>query len=207
MKVTVRKATEADTVIICKALLESSRAGKRVGLFDFVFQTSDDAQLLDYLKRLTTASTKCYCHYSNFFIATSVTTSVGTICAYEPRIATHEAFAKALEEIGIDESYHERIAGYLLCEPEVDNQTWVLDFLMLEDAYKSIENYKELVTKSMLPARLKGYRKVQTMIEIGSVETELMYKKLGFALIDEKRSDYYEEQFSRAGLMRLQIIL
>lgn len=207
MKVTVRKATEADTVIICKALLESSRAGKRVGLFDFVFQTSDDAQLLDYLKRLTTASTKCYCHYSNFFIATSGTTSVGTICAYEPRIATHEAFAKALEEIGIDESYHERIAGYLLCEPEVDNQTWVLDFLMLEDAYKSIENYKELVTKSMLPARLKGYRKVQTMIEIGSVETELMYKKLGFALIDEKRSDYYEEQFSRAGLMRLQVLL
>lgn len=207
MKVTVRKATEADTVIICKALLESSRAGKRVGLFDFVFQTSDDTQLLDYLKRLTTAQTKCYCHYSNFFIAVAGGANVGAICAYEPRIATHDAFAKALEEIGIDESYHERIAGYLLCEPEVDNQTWVLDFLMLEEEFKSIENYKELVTKSMLPARLKGYRKVQTMVEIGSVETELIYKKLGFTLIDEKRSDYYEEQFSRAGLMRLQMIL
>ena len=207
MKVTVRKATDADTVIICKALLESSRAGKRVGLFDFVFHTSSDAQLLDYLKRLTTAQTKCYCHYSNFFIAAAGSANVGAICAYEPRIATHDAFAKALEEIGIDESYHERIAGYLLCEPEVDNQTWVLDFLMLEEEYKSIENYKELVTKSMLPARLKGYRKVQTMIEIGSVETELIYKKLGFTLVDEKRSDYYEEQFSRAGLMRLQIML
>ena len=207
MKVTVRKATEADTAIICKALLESSRAGKRVGLFDFVFQASSDTQLLDYLKQLTTASTKCYCHYSNFFIAVYENQNVGTICAYEPRIATHEAFAKALEEIGIDESYHERIAGYLLCEPEVDNQTWVLDFLMLEDDFKSIENYKELVSKSMLPARLKGYRKVQTMIEIGSVETELIYKKLGFALVDEKRSEYYEEQFSRAGLMRLQILL
>ncbi|MDP3300756.1 MAG: acyl-CoA acyltransferase [Sulfuricurvum sp.] len=207
MKVTVRKATEADTVIICKALLESSRAGKRVGLFDFVFQTSSDPQLLDYLKRLTTAPTKCYCHYSNFFIAVVGMQSVGVICAYEPRIATHDAFAKALQEIGIDESYHERIAGYLLCEPEVDNQTWVLDFLMLEEEFKSIENYKELITKSMLPARLKGYRKVQTMIEIGSVETELIYKRLGFTLIDEKRSDYYEEQFSRAGLMRLQMIL
>jgi hypothetical protein len=83
----------------------------------------------------------------------------------------------------------------------------VLDFLILEEDHKSIENYKELVTKSMLPARLKGYRKVQTMVEIGSVETELIYKKLGFTLIDEKRSDYYEEQFSRAGLMRLQMIL
>lgn len=207
MKVTVRKASEADTVIICKALLESSRAGKRVGLFDFVFQTSTDAQLLDYLNQLTTAKTKCYCHYSNFFIAVAGSENVGAICAYEPRIATHDAFDKALEEIGIDESYHERIAGYLLCEPEVNNQTWVLDFLMLKEEYKSIENYKELVTKSMLPARLKGYRKVQTMVEIGSVETELIYKKLGFTLVDEKRSDYYEEQFSRAGLMRLQMIL
>lgn len=207
MKVTVRKASEADTVIICKALLESSRSGKRVGLFDFVFQASNDAQLLDYLKQLTTASAKSYCHYSNFFIAVSGSENVGAICAYEPRIATHDVFAKALEKIGVDESYHERIAGYLLCEPELDNQTWVLDFLMLEEEFKSIENYKELVTKSMLPARLKGYRKVQTMVEIGSVETELIYKKLGFTLVNEKRSDYYEEQFNRAGLMRLQMML
>jgi hypothetical protein len=207
MKVTVRKATESDTVIICKAILSSSRAGKKVGLFDFVFQASDDVQLLEYIKRLTTTNTKSYCHYSNFFIAESAGVNVGAICAYEPRIATHDAFAKALEEIGIDESYHERIAGYLLCEPEVDNQTWVLDFLMVEKEYKSIETYKEIITKSMLPARLKGYRKVQTMVEIGSVEPELMYKKLGFTVIDEKRSDYYEEQFSRSGIMRLQIIL
>lgn len=207
MKVTVRKATQSDTVIICKAILSSSRAGKKVGLFDFVFQASNDAELLVLIERLTTTSTKCYCHYSNFFIAESAGVSVGAICAYEPRIATHDAFAKALEEIGIDESYHERIAGYLLCEPDFDNQTWVLDFLMVEEEYKSIETYKEIITKSMLPARLKGYRKVQAMVEIGSVEPELMYKKLGFTVIDEKRSDYYEEQFGRFGIIRLQIIL
>lgn len=207
MKVTVRKATQSDTVIISKAILSSSRAGKKVGLFDYVFQASDDSILLEYLKRLATTSTKSYCHYSNFFIAESAGKSVGAICAYEPRIATHDALAKALEEIGIDESYHERIAGYLLCEHEMDNQTWVLDFLMVEEEYKSIETYKEIITKSMLPARLKGYRKVQTMVEIGSIEPELMYKKLGFTVIDEKRSDYYEEQFGRFGIIRLQILL
>lgn len=207
MKVTVRKATQSDTVIISKAILSSSRAGKKVGLFDYVFQASDDTILLEYLKRLATTSTKSYCHYSNFFIAESAGKSVGAICAYEPRIATHDALAKALEEIGIDESYHERIAGYLLCEHEMDNQTWVLDFLMIEEEYKSIETYKEIITKSMLPARLKGYRKVQTMVEIGSIEPELMYKKLGFTVIDEKRSDYYEEQFGRFGIIRLQILL
>lgn len=207
MAITVRKASEADIDIIAQAILESSRGGKNIGLFDLVFNTSDNELLLGYLKRLALTSTKSYCHFSNFFIALSGTTSVGTICGYEPRIATHEIFSKALEEIGFDESYHERIAAYLLCEGDVDNKTFVLDFMLVKPEFKSIDVYKELIGKSMLTARLKGYRKVQTSIEIGSAENELIFKKLGFEVVDEKRSEYYKEQFDRAGIMRLQMLL
>lgn len=207
MTITVRKAVETDIDLVAQALLEGSRAGKKIGLFDLVFNTSEDDVLLGYLKRLALAQTKSYCHISNFFVAVGAGTSIGVICGYEPRIATHEIFSKALEEVGFDESYHERIAAYLLCEGEVDNKTWVLDFMMVKPEYKTIDVLKELVGKSMLTARLKGYRKVQTSVEIGSVETEMIYKKLGFSVIDEKRSEYYKEQFGRAGIMRLQIIL
>jgi hypothetical protein len=207
MNITVRKATETDVEIIAQALLEGSRAGKKIGLFDFVFNTSNEDALIASLKRLTLATAKSYCHFSNFFIAVAGTESVGALCGYEPRIATHENFSKALEEIGIDESYHERIAAYLLCEGESDNQTWVLDFIMVKNPSKNFEIFKEIVGKSMLAARLKGYRKVQTSVEIGAIETEMIYKKLGFVVIDEKRSEYYEEQFGRAGILRLQIIL
>ncbi|OHD83426.1 MAG: hypothetical protein A3J39_00290 [Sulfuricurvum sp. RIFCSPHIGHO2_12_FULL_44_8] len=207
MSITVRKASEADIDIIAQALLESSRGGKRIGLFDLVFNTSDNDLLLKHLKNLSLTTTKSYCHFSNFFIAAVGGTTVGTICGYEPRIATHEIFSKALEEIGFDETYHERIAAYLLCEGEVDNKTFVLDFMLIKPEFKSFDAFKELIGKSMLTARLKGYRKVQTSVEIGSVETEMIYKKLGFTVIDEKRSEYYKEQFDRAGIMRLQLIL
>lgn len=207
MAITVRKASETDIDIVAQALLEGSRAGKKVGLFDLVFHTSDNEELLNLLKKLSLTATKSYCHYSNFFIAVANGENIGTICGYEPRIATHEIFSKALEEIGYDESYHERIAAYLLCEGEVDNKTFVLDFMLVKNEHKSIDVYKELVGKSMLTARLKGYRKVQTSVEIGSVETEMIYKKLGFEVIDEKRSEYYREQFDRAGIMRLQMTL
>lgn len=207
MNITVRKASEADIDIIAQALLESSRGGKKIGLFDLVFNTSDNEALLTHLKRLALTSTKSYCHFSNFFIAVAGGTTVGTICGYEPRIATHEIFSKALEEIGFDETYHERIAAYLLCEGEVDNKTFVLDFMLVKPEFKSIDVFKELIGKSMLTARLKGYRKVQTSVEIGSAEAEMIYKKLGFEVIDEKRSEYYKEQFDRAGIMRLQMIL
>jgi len=207
MAITVRKASESDIDLIAQALLESSRGGKNIGLFDLVFNTSDDELLLGHLKRLALTTTKSYCHFSNFFIAMSGGTNVGTICGYEPRIATHEIFSKALEEIGFDETYHERIAAYLLCEGEVDNKTFVLDFMLVKPEFKSIDVYKELIGKSMLTARLKGYRKVQTSIEIGSAENELIFKKLGFEMIDEKRSEYYKEQFDRPGIMRLQMLL
>lgn len=207
MAITVRKASEADIESVARALLEGSRAGKKIGLFDLVFNTSEESTLLENLKRLALAPTKSYCHVSNFFVALNGSTPVGVICGYEPRIATHEIFSKALEEIGFDESYHERIAAYLLCEGEVDNKTFVLDFLSVRPEFKSVDVYKELVGKSMLTARLKGYRKVQTSVEIGSVESEMIYKKLGFTVIDEKRSEYYKEQFGRPGIMRLQIAL
>ncbi|HEX5710054.1 MAG TPA: acyl-CoA acyltransferase [Sulfuricurvum sp.] len=207
MSITIRKAEEADAAFIAEALLESSRAGKKVGIFDYIFNTNDEKQLLEYLRKFTLTKTKSYCHFSNFMIALSDGVKAGTICGYEPRIATHDIFAAALEEIGIDETYHERIAGYLLCEPEIDNKTWVCDFMVVKPEFKSLGILKEMIGKSMLTARLKGYRKVQTMVEIGSVEAELIYKKLGFNVIDEKRSEYYEEQFGRAGIMRLQVIL
>jgi len=207
MNITVRKASEADIDIIAQALLESSRGGKKIGLFDLVFNTSDNEALFTHLKHLALTSTKSYCHFSNFFVAVGNGTTLGTICGYEPRIATHEIFSKALEEIGFDETYHERIAAYLLCEGDVDNKTFVLDFMLVKPEFKSIDVYKELIGKSMLTARLKGYRKVQTAIEIGSAENELIYKKLGFDVIDEKRSEYYKEQFDRSGIMRLQMIL
>lgn len=207
MTITVRKASEADVDLVAQALLEGSRAGKKIGLFDLVFSTSDDETLQEYLKKLALAPTKSYCHISNFFVAVADGKRAGVICGYEPRIATHEIFSKALEEIGFDDSYHERIAAYLLCEGEVDNKTFVLDFLSVSPEFKSVDVYKELIGKSMLTARLKGYRKVQTSVEIGSVESEMIYKKLGFTLLDEKRSEYYKEQFGRAGIMRLQMIL
>jgi len=207
MAITVRKASEADIDIISQALLEGSRSGKKIGLFDLVFNTSDTETLLTHLKHLSLTSTKSYCHFSNFFIAVSDGITAGTICGYEPRIATHEIFSKALEEIGFDETYHERIAAYLLCEGEVDNKTFVLDFMLIKPEFKSLDVFKELIGKSMLTARLKGYRKVQTSVEIGSVESEMIYKKLGFTVIDEKRSEYYKEQFDRPGIMRLQMIL
>jgi ribosomal protein S18 acetylase RimI-like enzyme len=57
--------------------------------------------------------------------------------------------------------------------------------------------------KSLLSARLKGYRIAQTIVEIGSMDNILFYKKLGFHKIKEKECDSYKERFGRLGLVLL----
>ena len=207
MNIKVRKAGADDIELVAWAVMESSRSGKGVGLFDLIFQPSDDKALLAALTGLVNTSVKSYCHYTNFLIAEAGGKAVALLCSYEPRIATRDSFARALLEVGIDESFEERIAGYLLCVPEVDRQTWMLDFIIETPGHESFETLKELVQKSLLTARLKGYRKVQTMLEIGSLKAQMLYEKLGFKFEDEKRSEYYKELFGRAGIMRYSILL
>jgi GNAT superfamily N-acetyltransferase len=208
MNIKIRKAEESDVAFIAKSMIISSRALKKIGIFDLIFDTSNDEKLEEYLQKLITTQTRCYCHYSNFIIAQVDGKIEGLLCGYEPRLATHhDTLSKALEEIGIDESYRERIRGYLLCEPEFDNKTWVLDFIYIIPEYKSSELLKALIQKSLLTARLKGYRQVQTLLDIGSVETKMDYEKLGFRYLDEKRSEYFNELFLRPGILRLSLHL
>ena len=71
----------------------------------------------------------------------------------------------------------------------------------MQDDFHELSVIKELIQKALLTARLKGYRKAHTAIEIGSAELEMIYKKFGFRLENEKRSDYYMEIYSRLGIM------
>jgi hypothetical protein len=207
MGIKVRKATEADTSFIAGAILEYSRAGKKIGIFDLIFQCDSVDTLLEKLRALSVTQTKSYCHFSNFFIAEDNGNVVGALCGYEPRIATQEVFAKALAELNVDEAYQERIASYLLCMPELDRQTWVLDCIDIKLKSQELTILKELVLKSLLSARLKGYRKAEVIFDIGSVNIKMNLEKLGFHYKDEKKSDYYFEAFGRKGLMRMSMQL
>jgi len=207
MNIKVRKATEKDAKLIAHSILESSRSGKKKGLFDVVFNTQDDATVLERLSKLTTTQTKSYCHYSNFLVAVVDGVDAGSLCGYEPRLSTYEIFTKAMAELGCDGSYEERLNAYRQVEPQFDKKTFLLDFMNVDDAYHEFSVLKELVRKSLLTARLKGYRMVQTMVEIGSVEALLVYKKLGFEVIDERRNEQYEAEYGRPGIVRLQIHL
>ena len=194
----IRTAKVEDAEFIAWAILESSRGGKEKGLFDMIFSPSSDIK--KSLEKLITNDIKTICHYSNFLIAEVDGQDAGALCGYDGYRVSWEQMSEALSSMGCQGDYKERISAYFLCEPSVEKNTFSLNFMITKDEFRGLGVVKALVKKVLLNARLKGFRKAQTGIEIGSVETQLAYEKMGFSFKEEKKSDYYLQEFGRAGI-------
>jgi len=194
----IRTAKVEDAEFLAWAILESSRAGKKRGLFDLIFAPSED--ILKSLERLVAHEIKTICHYSNFLIAEIDGKHAGALCGYDGYKISWENMSAALETMGCQGEYKERIAAYLMCEPEVEKNTIVLNFMITKEEFRGLGVVKALVKKVLLTARLKGFRRAQTDIEIGSIETQLAYEKMGFSKKEEKKSEYYLQEFGRPGI-------
>ena len=205
MSINIRKATVEDSPFLAQMILQSSRAGKKDGIFDLIFGTNDDAVILPKIEALTKTTAKAHCNFNNFLIAEMDGKSVGTLCSYEPRIATKQAFVDALAEVGCGENCTEALDVMTCCDFGLNNRTLMFDFMEELEGFIDVGVLKTLMTKSLLTARLKGYRIGQALVEIGSLETILFYKKLGFKQVEEKECDLYKEKFGRAGQILLEI--
>ena len=203
MSIKIRKAQKQDAPFLAQMILQSSRAQKKFGMLDLIFNLKDNKKNLENLEKLTFTTAKNYCHFSNFLIAEIDGKSVGSLCSYEPRISTRETFIDSLKETGIDDGYDEYLDILDACDFELNKSTLIFDFMEEIEGYMDVGILKALMQKSLLAARLKGYRIAQTMVEIGSLETLLYYKKLGFKEVRQKECELYREKFGRAGLILL----
>jgi hypothetical protein len=203
MSIKIRKAQTEDSSFLAQMILQSSRAQKKIGMFDLIFNSKNDKEILENIENLINTTVKSYCHVSNFLVAEIDNQNVGTICSYEPRIATKEAFLSALKEIGFEKEAQDFLEVLDACDFELNKRILVFDFMEEIAGHMDVGILKALMQKSLLPARLKGYRIAQSMVEIGSLETLLYYKKLGFKEVEQKECELYKEKFGRAGLVLL----
>lgn len=203
MNIKIRKALTTDAGFLAEMILQSSRADKKLGIFDLIFDSKDNDSTLKNIEKLTNTVQKNQCHYSNFLIAEIDGKSVGSLCSYEPRKATREAFLSSLNEIGTQAQTQEYFEILDSCDFGLNKSTLIFDFMEEVKGHMDVGILKALMQKSLLTARLKGYRIAQAMVEIGSLETLLYYKKLGFKEVRQIESVLYKEKFGRPGLVLL----
>lgn len=205
MSIKIRKASAEDADFLATMILQSTRAGKKLGLFDVIFDAKNDEELLQSIAKLTQTNAKNHCHYSNFLIAQLDGVDVGSLCSYEPRIATKQTFIDALKEVGCSADVSQRLEVFYGCTFESNTRTLMFDFMEEREGFIDVGVLKELMQKSLLNARLKGYRIAQAIVEMGSLDTEMYYKKLGFKRTSQKECESYQEVFGRLGLVLFSI--
>lgn len=205
MSINIRKATSADAPFLAQMILQSTRADKKIGIYDLIFKDCKEAEIVENIEKLTTTTSKSPGHYTHFLIAEMDGKSVGSLASYEPRLITKETFLAALSEIGVNGEESEYFGLMEICGFALNSRTLVFDYMEEVEGFMDVGILKALMQKSLLNARLKGYRIAQTIVEIGSLETLLYYKKLGFKEIKEKECEPYKEIFGRAGLVLLSI--
>jgi len=202
MSLHIKKATKEDIPFLVEMMLQSSRAQKKIGLFDYLFEPATAEQLQKYLEQFIQENTKLYCFYENFLLAKVEDTPVGCLCTYEPRKASQEELVNAIVSLGISKkALEEKLNKLQVCQFSIDKRTLMFDFLEEKEGYLDVGILKALMQKSLLNARLKGYRVAQTIIEIGSLESQLFYEALGFKKIESKECKEYQEVFGRKGQM------
>jgi len=204
MSIKIKKASVKDTPFLAQMILQSSRAGKKRGVFDFLFSDCNEKEILENIQALTKTNAKSYCHFENFLIAEMDGKSVGTLCSYEPRISTKQTFIDALSELGHND-VSDNLEPIYGCNFELNKRTLMFDFMEELDGFIDVGVLKALMQKSLLTARLKGYRIAQSIVEIGSFDTIMYYKKLGFKEIEHKECESYKEKFGRAGFILFSI--
>lgn len=205
MSISIRKATSDDAAFLAQMILKSTRASKSMGYFDLIIEAKDDEELLGYLQKVVLSNIKNPLHFTNFLVAQVDNKLVGSLCSYEPRNATRDALVEALMEAGIDASENESLRILSLCGFEPNTKILILDYMEEVDGFVDVGVLKALMQKSLLNARLKGYRLAQTVVEIGALESLMYYKKLGFKEVKQKECEAYKELFGRAGLVLLSI--
>ncbi len=204
MSIKIRKAVVGDAPFLAQMILQSSRAGKKEGLFDLIFSECDEVDILKKLEALTQTNARSHCQFNNFLIAEVDGKSVGTLCSYEPRISTKQTFLQALQEIGCDTA-QDSLEPLYECDFELNKRTLMFDFMEELEGFIDVGVLKALMQKSLLSARLKGYRIAQSIVEIGALDTIMYYKKLGFKEVQTKECELYKEKFGRPGLTLLAI--
>jgi len=207
MKFEVRKATLNDANFIASSMIKSSRLSSKRGFFDLIFGDVGDEKLNELVKSLVVHDKKLYIHFSNFVIAHSTDEIVGILCGYESKLFSDEKLLEVLKEMECSDNYENIISIYHSCVGDMGRNRWMLDFLVVDDGLDEFEISNALLNKSLLTARLKGYREARTVVEIESTEVHMMYKNLGFSKKSESRNEFYEETFHSLGLLVLELHL
>lgn len=205
----IRPAEPDDSAFLAEAILNASRSHFDRGLWDLVFEGSDEERL-SFLEILTLTDARSFCHFSNFLVVDGVDAPAATLSAFDPgepgMMSPGHLIASAYEEIGADESElldaYRRLESYQPGVPEQKHGVWTIEWVWTPPPMRRRGLQAALMERVLAKGRERGYRRAQVTTFIGNTAAIRAYEQFGFRVGEEMRDAGFQRLMGAPGLVR-----
>jgi ribosomal protein S18 acetylase RimI-like enzyme len=211
MDIYIRHANSSDVEFLAWVTFAASRSHLPRGLWDLIIG-ADEAECLDYLRRLAVAEPRSLYHYESYLVAEVGGDRAAALCGFEPRdggwAVAGEAMSNVQRDLGWTEAQaaasYQRIAPvWSACMSPDAGADFVIESVATRPEYRRRGLADILLDVITRDARRRGCSVAQITTYIGNDAALSAYKKAGFKVLDERRCADLERLLGAPGFVRL----
>jgi len=210
MAVRIRHGRANDAEFLAWAMFAASRAHLARGLWDLIIG-GNEAQCLDYLRRLALAEPRSLYHCESFLIAEVDGAPAAALTGFQTDNAWErvgDAMANVQRDLGWTEadtaaSYQRVGPVWGNCMPPDIGADFIIESVATLPQHRRQGLIRWLIDEALADARRRECRLAQITTYIGNAPAQTAYERSGFNLRDEKRCDIVQSVLGVPGFMRL----
>lgn len=204
----IRSAKPSDAPFLAWSILAATRSHLAKGWFDLALSRSEDF-CLEFLQRLTTATTRSQWHYSGFVVAEVQSVPISALCsvhAAETYPLAPAAVLESLRACGLDQRerslFWQRGAYMFPCTGRPDDDSLVIEVVATLPQHRRSGCTVRLLEDALCEGRAQGFRKAEVTCFIGNDSAQRVYERAGFRLVSQRRNPNFEMISGSPGVQR-----
>ena len=210
MALTIRDATRADAAWLARVIYQASRSHRQCGFWDLLFPGSLDRRL-GLIESIGTNPVECNCHHGGFLVAELDGERAGALSGYDPRVKDQARFSQAIADavvaVGMADEELVRLEGrvqpYLLCQPEFDAESWVVEWVAVEPQCRSRGVVDAMLEAIFQRGRDRGHRRAELALMMGNDRAQAAYLRSGFDVVATRTHPSMQSAVGCAGVARM----
>lgn len=208
-KISIRSAKSEDASFLAQVILMAGRAHVKRGIWEVILGGTEE-ECLAFLQRIAVTKTPHLFHYSCYLLAEVGRSPAGGLGGYDPRYFGYHALRKAILEVvqksgqsRIDPEAEKRSARIAGCIPDAIEGAWVIDSVATFPEFRGQGIAGILLEEILEKGRKLGFHRAQINMYIGNTPAQRVYEKLGFRVVEEKRSPNFKAEIGSPGMFSL----
>ena len=206
----IRRAERRDVRLVAEVLEMAGRGHLERGPWNLIYP--DRIELMRALEYFAGGDTRSWCHHSLFHIAELDGAASAALVTFEASdVGGDTSLAAPLyETFSLLGWTPERIAEvgplaapYVECFPDMPAGTWIIENVGTIESARRHGLVRALLEHALELGRERGWTRAQISCLIGNDRAQRAYERAGFEVVEERRSEAFEQLIGAPGFSRM----